>query len=180
MTKPIKDYYDARRQLYTLRFPNWKVEVAFAQNLLPLYVPAVTGINSQFNLKAFQDDLYQGDPNSFMERLEALFKNLPGEDHRESTYRAITYLLCILSGTEAIPERHSYKGRSDLEVMTPEYVYLFEFKYNKSVREAMEQIHSRDYAGRYALDPRKVYLIGANFNEKKEERGLEYRIEEMG
>ncbi|MDE6291217.1 MAG: PD-(D/E)XK nuclease domain-containing protein [Muribaculaceae bacterium] len=143
-------------------------------------MPAVTGINSQFNLKAFQDDLYQGDPNSFMERLEALFKNLPGEDHRESTYRAITYLLCILSGTEAIPERHSYKGRSDLEVMTPEYVYLFEFKYNKSVREAMEQIHSRDYAGRYALDPRKVYLIGANFNEKKEERGLEYRIEEMG
>ena len=34
------DSYDARRQLYTLRFPNWEVEVAFAQNLLPLYVPS--------------------------------------------------------------------------------------------------------------------------------------------
>ena len=40
----------------------------------------------------------------------------------------------------------------------------------------MEQIHSRDYAGRYAIDSRTVYLIGANFIEKKEERGLDYEI----
>ena len=149
------------------------------KNLLPLYAPAVTGINGRFNLKAFKDDLYQGNPNGFMERLEALFKDLPGEDHRESTYRAVTYLLCILSGTEAIPERHSYKGRSDLEALTPGYVYLFEFKYNKSVEDAMEQIHSRDYAGRYGKDERKTFLIGANYVEKKDERRLEYRIEEI-
>ncbi|MDE7346277.1 MAG: ATP-binding protein [Muribaculaceae bacterium] len=173
------DSYDARRQIYTLRFPNREVEVAFAQNLLPLYVPATSAINGRFNLQAFKDNLYYGDPYAFMERLQALFKDLPVEDHRESTYRAVTYLLCLLSGTEAIPERHSYKGRSDLEVLTTDYVYVFEFKYDKSVEEAMEQIHSRDYAGRYALDPRTVYLIGANFNEKKEERGLQYEIERM-
>ena len=38
---------------------------------------------------------------------------------------------------------------------------------NKSVSEAMEQIHSRDYAERYALDSRNIYLIGANFSENK-------------
>ncbi|MDE7495325.1 MAG: hypothetical protein K2M67_00575 [Muribaculaceae bacterium] len=43
----------------------------------------------------------------------------------------------------------------------------------------MDQIHSRDYAGPYAMDPRKVYLIGANFNEKKEPHALEYEIEEV-
>ncbi len=114
-----------------------------------------------------------------MKRLEALFKDLPGEDHKESTYRAITYLLCLLSGTEASAERHSYKGRSDMEVLTPDYVYVFEFKYNKSVTEAMKQIHSRDYAGRYAMDSRTIYLIGANFSESKDSRSLEYCIEEM-
>ncbi len=114
-----------------------------------------------------------------MRRLETLFKDLPGEDHKEPTYRALTYLLCVLSGTEAQPERHSYKGRSDLEVLTPDYVYVFEFKYNHSVREAMDQIHSRDYTGRYAMDSRTVYLIAANFNEKKENRGLEYEIEKL-
>ncbi len=48
-----------------------------------------------------------------------------------------------------------------------------------SAEEAMEQIRSRDYAGRYALDSRTLYLIGANFNENKQERGLEYKIERL-
>lgn len=40
----------------------------------------------------------------------------------------------------------------------------------------MDQIYDCDYAGRYAMDQRTVYLIGANFNEKKDNRGLEYEI----
>ena len=155
------------------------MEVGFAENLLPLYAPSTEKSDSPFNVERFKDDLYDGKPESFMERLEAVFKSLPSEDHQESTYRAITYLLCVLSGTEAIPEHHSYKGRSDLDVLTHDNVYLFEFKYNKSVHEAMDQIYSRDYAGRYGKDDRKVYLIGANYVEKKDERRLEYRIEEM-
>ena len=170
------DSYDSRRQRYVLRFPNREVEIGFAQNLLPLYAPATDRPGSLFSLHNFQDDLYDGDPEAFMRRLEALFKDLPGEDHRESTYRAITYLLCILSATEAIPERHSYKGRSDLEVLTPDFIYVFEFKYNKSLSEAMEQMDGRNYAGRYAPDPRTVFLIAANYVEKKDERRLEYEI----
>lgn len=173
------DTYDAHRQRYTLRFPNREVEIGFAQNLLPLYAPATDRIDSEFSLHKFQDDLYDGNPDVFMKRLEALFKGLPGEDHKESTYRAVTYLLCLLSGTDAIPERHSYKGRNDLEVLTPKYIYVFEFKYNKSVGEAMEQIDSRDYGAHYVLDPRTVFLIGANFNDKKEGRGLEYEIRSL-
>ncbi len=170
------DSYDHRRQRYTMRFPNHEVEIGFAENLLPLYAPSTNKLGSPFSIQHFQDDLYDGDPESFMKRLEALVKDLPWEDQKESTYRAITYLLCLLSGTEAQPERHSYKGRSDLEVLTSDYVYLFEFKYNKSVVEAIGQIHSRDYAGRYVMDPRTIYLIGANFNETKEDRGIEYEI----
>ncbi len=85
----------------------------------------------------------------------------------------------MLCGTKTIAEHHGYKGQSDIEVATSSYIYLFEFKYNKSVSEAMEQIHSRDYAGRFAMDSRTVYLIGANFNEKKEDRGLEFEIEKL-
>ena len=40
----------------------------------------------------------------------------------------------------------------------------------------MDQIRDRDYAGRYDMDQRTVYLIGANYNEKKEDRGLQYEI----
>ncbi len=171
--------YDPRRQRYKLRFPNREVEIGFARNLLPLYAPSTDKTGGPFSIQNFQDDLYDGEPEAFMKRLEALMKDLPVEDHRESTYRALTYLLCLLSGTEAQSERHSYKGRSDMEVLTPDYIYVFEFKYNKSVADAMEQIQTRDYAGRFAMDHRQVYLIGANFNERKEERGLKYQIKKL-
>ena len=171
--------YHSEMNLYELRFPNREVETGFYQQLLPLYVPEVRDPDSPFRFTHFKTDLYSGQPHDFMTRLGSLLKAIPGEDHRESTYRAVTYLLAILSGTPAISEHHSYKGRSDLEIIAGRYVYIFEFKFNRSVEEAMAQIHDRDYAGRYAMDSRTVYLIGANFNETKEHRGLTYEIETL-
>ncbi len=43
----------------------------------------------------------------------------------------------------------------------------------------MEEIHSREYAGKYVMADRTVYLIGANFSSKKENRALEYQIEKL-
>ena len=171
----IRDY-DKEMKLYEMRFPNREVEIGFYQQLLPLYVPEVNVIGSPFRFSQFKMDLYEGRPQDFMKRLATLLKDLPGKDHCESAYRAITYLLAVLCGTQAIAEHDGYQGRSDIEAMTSKYIYVFEFKYNRSVDEAMDQIHSRDYAGRYAMDGRTVYLIGANFNEKKDRRGLEYKI----
>ena len=165
--------------LYELRFPNREVEIGFFQQLLPMYVPEVNDIDSPFRFTHFKKDLTEGRPESFMERLASLLKDLPGEDHKESSYRAITYLLAVLSGSGAVAERHGYKGRSDIEAVTRRFIYVFEFKYNRSVEEAMAQIRDRDYAGRYAMDSRKVFLIGANFDEAKERRGLKYSIEEL-
>ncbi|MDE5871804.1 MAG: ATP-binding protein, partial [Muribaculaceae bacterium] len=127
----ISDYYEDMN-LYELRFPNREVEIGFYQQLLPLYVPEVKEIDSPFRFTLFKMDLYNGRPYDFMERLKTLFKTIPGEDHREPTYRAITYLLAVLCGTHAMAEHHSHKGRSDLEVFAGRNVYVFEFKYNKS------------------------------------------------
>ncbi len=169
---------DTERDLYRLRFPNREVEIGFYQQLLPIYAPETDNPVSTFSFPHFKNDLFDGRPEDFMKRLATLLKDLPGEDHQESTYRAVTYLLAVLSGTMTIAEHHGYIGRSDIEVFTTDYIYVFEFKYNKSVKEAMDQIHSRDYAGRFAMDSRPVYLIAANYDEKKETRGLHYEIEE--
>ncbi len=170
------DSYDFRRRRYNLRFPNREVEIGFAEYLLPLYAPSTMNNDSVFSLQKFQDDLFDGNPEAFMKRLETLFKDFPYEDHSESTYRGLTYLLCLLSGTEALPERHSYQGRTDLEVLTPEFIYIFEFKYNHTAEEALKQIIDRDYAGRFALDPRKLFLIGANFSNDKDSRSFTFII----
>ncbi len=171
--------YIKESSLYELRFPNREVEIGFYDDLLHVYIPMIDRLDSPFRFPNFKTDLYEGHVEDFMERLRSLFKSLPGEDHRESSYRAITYLLAVLCGTQASAETHAYKGRSDVEVLTGKYVYVFEFKYNKSVREAMDQIYTRDYAGKYAMEDRTVYLIGVNFNANKEARGLEYEIEKL-
>ncbi len=172
------DSYDRDSQLYTLRFPNREVENGFFHLLLPLYAPATDRKGSPFDFTEFRKDLAKGNIREFMERLQTMLKDLPGKDHKESTYRAITFLLAVLCGTKVIAEHDGYKGRSDLEVATNRFIYLFEFKYDKSVKEAMDQIRDRDYAGRFAMDHRKLYLIAANYNEKKGRRGLEYEIAE--
>ena len=171
--------YDQDSQLYELRFPNREVEKGFYQQLLPLYVPEVDDPQSPFRFTHFRKDLAEGRPEDFMNRLSTVLKNLPFEDNNESTYRAVTFLIAVLSGVPALAEIHSYKGRSDLEVFAGRNIYIFEFKYNKSLQEAMEQIKDRDYAGRYAMDTRQIYLIGANFIEDKDIRSLEYEIEAL-
>lgn len=163
--------------MYELRFPNREVEKGFYQELLPLYVPEIKDPFSPFHFYMFRKDLIEGRAKEFMERLATLLKTLPYDDNNESTYRAVTFLLAVLSGTPSIAEPHSYRGRSDLEVFAGNNIYIFEFKYDKSIDEAMDQIYSRDYAGKYALDPRTVYLIGANYDSYGEKRGLKYRIE---
>ena len=168
--------YDKASQLYELQFPNREVEIGFYEYLLPVYVPAVSDHFSPFDFALFRTDLVEGRPEDFMRRLATLLKGLPHEDHNESAYRAITFLISVLSGTPTLAERHGYKGRSDIEAFAAGYIYIFEFKYNKSVQEAMDQIRDRDYAGRYALDSRQVYLIAANFTEDKTNRGLDYEI----
>lgn len=172
--------YDRRKKRYELGFPNREVEIGFARNLLPLYSPASKDPDSLFGIFSFQDDLFYGRPDDFMRRLGTLLKTIPYGMHGENIYQSIAYLICTLSSMDTQPEQHSYKGRSDMEVFTPDFIYIFEFKFNRSVEEALAQIHERDYAGRHALDHRQVYLIGANFSDKKEQQGLKgYVIEKV-
>lgn len=173
------DRYDEARRRYYLRFPNKEVQIGFAKGLYPYYVMDGEVNDSPFFRDRFQDDLFDGEPERFMDRLRTLFKKMPYEMHNEDNYRSIVWLLCTLIGTDPLAERHSYKGRSDIELRVGEYIYVFEFKYNESDQVAMTQLLERDYAGHYALDSRKVFLIGVNFDSRKETRGLTWKIEEM-
>ncbi|MDE7346470.1 MAG: ATP-binding protein [Muribaculaceae bacterium] len=171
--------YNRDTGLYELRFPNREVEKGFYQQLLKIYVPDTTDPFSPFDFTLFRTDVAEGRPEDFMKRLATMLKALPYEDQKESTYRAVTFLIAVLSGVPALAECHSYRGRSDLEVFAGRNIYIFEFKYNKTLQEAMDQLRDRDYAGRYAMDPRRVYLIGANFIEDADTRRLEYEIEAL-
>ena len=61
-------------------------------------------------------------------------------------------------------EKVQSHGRVDCIVETPEYIYIFEFKLDGSVDDAMRQIEEKGYAREYESDNRKLYKIGAVFS----------------
>ena len=52
-------------------------------------------------------------------------------------------------------------------MQTPDYIYIFEFKLDKPVEDAMAQIDDKDYTIPYQADNRKLYKIGIVFSTQK-------------
>ena len=59
------------------------------------------------------------------------------------------------------------RNRADCVVKTPDYIYVFEFKLDKPIGDAMSQIDDKGYAIPYAADNRKLYKIGVVFSTEK-------------
>ena len=134
----IKDY-DREFRLYRLGFPNDEVRYGFLNFLLPFYT-AVTDEERSFYIGKFVQELRTGNVDAFMHRFEAFFADFPYElnDQTERHYQVIIYLIFKLMGQFTQAEVYSSRGRADAVVRTPKFIYIFEFKLNGTVEQAME------------------------------------------
>jgi PD-(D/E)XK nuclease superfamily len=64
-------------------------------------------------------------------------------------------------------EPHLSNGRADVVVQTPQFVYIFEFKFNKNAEEALQQIKDKGYADKYHASEKTIIGIGVNFFKTK-------------
>ena len=55
-------------------------------------------------------------------------------------------------------------GRIDMMVAAGEWIYVIEFKLNKSADKAMRQIENKDYAMKYRKAGKRIMLLGVNFD----------------
>lgn len=169
--------YDKEFQSYTLGFPNEEVKYGFLNFLVPYY----TGVSSNenlFNIRHFVKELRSGDVNAFLTRLRAFFAGIPYElnDKTERHYQAIFYLVFRLLGQYMEVEERSAKGRADAVVKTKDYVYVFEFKLDGNVDEALKQIDEKGYLLPYSVDERKLMKIGVSFDSAERNIG-EWKIQ---
>ena len=169
--------YDKEFQSYTLGFPNEEVKYGFLNFLVPYY----TGVSSNenlFNIRHFVNELRSGDANAFLARLRAFFAGIPYElnDKTERHYQAIFYLVFRLLGQYMEVEERSAKGRADAVVKTKDYVYVFEFKLDGNVDEALKQIDEKGYLLPYSVDERKLLKIGVSFDSAERNIG-EWKIQ---
>ena len=164
----IKDY-DSKYLSYQLDYPNDEVKYGFLDSLAPMMLQN-EGSSSPVDIRAFGKDIEAGNTDGIRDRLTALFARLPypsDEKIIEQNFQNVIYIVFMLLGQFVMTEVHSSKGRADCIVETDDYVYIFEFKRDRSAAEALQQIEDSGYAKPYAADKRELIRIGANFNSKE-------------
>jgi hypothetical protein len=101
--------------------------------------------------------------------LQSLLADLPTEafvKQTEGLYHGLIHLVFKYLGMFVDSEVHSSQGHADAVVQTLTDVYIFEFKFNKTAQEGLDQIKKQDYAGKYRASDKLITGIGVNFNAK--------------
>ena len=155
-------------------YPNNEVRLTLASSLLEDFgryaaTDELTGLHRALATEDYAD---------FRTRLHAFMAGIPGEKIAgETDCRLILHALCQLMRVEFHSEVHQLGGCSDLEVVFPGHVCVFEFKYNQSAEAALDQIEGRDYGRRYFASGRRVVAMGLNFvsGSSEEPARIEYR-----
>lgn len=157
--------YDADLNYYILGYPNAEVKYGWLNFIAPFYTP-VSSMETPFYIGKFTRELRDGDVEAFMTRLRAFFAGVPYElnDQTERHYQVIFYLVFKLLGQFVETEVRSAFGRADAVVKTTDRIYVFEFKLNGSLDEALSQIDGKGYLIPYTANGRQLVKVGASFD----------------
>ncbi|MEY4926038.1 MAG: hypothetical protein RI894_474, partial [Bacteroidota bacterium] len=108
--------------------------------------------------------------------VQHVFADLPYDVYNNQTirqiegfYHGIIHVLFHYIGIQVQSEVHTARGRADAILTTENYIYIFEFKIDKSTGEAMQQILTKNYVAKYEHSGKKIILVAANFDTKTRE-----------
>ncbi len=165
----IKEY-DKRFDSVKLGFPNREVENGFLRQLIPYYT-SLAQQSTAFQIQSFVLDVEAGRAEEFLIRLQSLFADFQYDSfellHLEQHYQDVIFIIFKLMGFYTRTEYKTASGRIDMVVKTQDYIYVMEFKMDRSAEEALAQIDTKDYLLPFKADGRKTVKIGANFDSKK-------------
>lgn len=158
---------------YLLDFPNREVANGFvpllSSNYFGMREENVTGW-----LRKSIRKLTAGQVDDFLQAMQAFLSSIEytaNQEEKKHAYEShfhYTFLLILrMMGCYTIlTEKQNSQGRADVIVECKDYVFIFEFKLDGTVEEALQQIENKGYALPYSTDNRLVYKIGVNFSLK--------------
>ncbi len=173
--------YNKKIGTYYLGYPNDEVRYSFLKCLVPFFISSRSNASS-LCMDEFYEDVQNGNIESFMTRFKSLFARLPysrktNDAVLEQNFQNVIYIVFILMGQFVGVEQHYSLGRADCVVQADNFIYIFEFKRDKSAAEALKQIEEKQYAAPFVSDKRKLFKIGVNFSSKKKNI-TEWKVEE--
>lgn len=164
--------YNKMFRSFTLDYPNEEVRDGFLNFLLPHYTPAKNENGAKY-IQDFTNDILSGRVESFLQTLKIFFDE---GDYRvagkaELYFQNAMYVIFRLIGLYVDVETATSRGRMDISIKTPDYIYIIELKLDGSPEAALAQIEEKGYADKFSSDPRKLFKIGINFS--SETRSIE-------
>lgn len=163
---------------FILKYPNAEVEYSFLAILLPFFMNQQQQ-TSDFWIREFYKDIKESNIDSFMRRLQSIVASVPySTDKRpsEHDFQITIYLIFTLLGQFTIAESYTNKGRIDCVIENDKYIYIFEFKVDKTADEALQQIKHKNYEERYLSSSKKIIKIGTSFDSKTRKL-LDWKVE---
>lgn len=162
----IKDYRP-RIGRYRLGLPNNEVRQGFFNQLLPIYMRE-RSCDTRMLVNDLVFSLEDGEPEAFMKALQAFFAGISYrvKMDAEANFQNAFLVLTTLLGIDTEAEVETSDGRIDMVLKTDDFIYIVELKYDATAREAHDQINEKQYALKYANDPRRLFKIGAYFSSK--------------
>ena len=163
----IKDY-DYNRKRFMLGFPNAEVREGFGTSLYKYYTQEYTGSRDRIDNALWDLRQKKTTFSQFLESVQRWYSGIPysitDKNQNEQFYQSLFYALMVGLGADVEAEGQTSDGRFDIALKLQDAIYILEFKYGKSVAEATDQIIKKDYAVRFAADPRPVWAVGLNIS----------------
>lgn len=183
------------QDIYALQYPNLEIKMSLTNSILTALVPNQT--KKTENQLALYESLEIGNVANLENIFKNIFASIPHDWFRknnlasyEGYYASVVYSYFVGLGLDTIAEDTTNKGRIDLTVFQGNYIYIIEFKVEKSGKGALEQIKERKYWEKYlktenvplnkknTSSPQtpvssiqhptsSIYLIGIEFNEQE-------------
>jgi hypothetical protein len=152
-----------------LDYPNKEVRESMYQFMIDA-ISSTANPNTGMAMKDLNKAFLAHDLPKVQIIINALLASLPYEVYKkqsEGYYHGLLHLIFSYLGMFIESEPHLSNGRADVVVQTPQYIYIFEFKFNKNAEDALQQIKDKGYADKYCAIGKPIVGIGVNFNRAK-------------
>ena len=153
-----------------LDYPNKEVRESMYQFIIDDIANTSRQMHTGSTIKDLNQALLTNDLSKAKTIINALLASLPYETYKnqsEGFYHGLLHLIFSYIGMFIESEPHLSNGRADVVVQTPQYIYIFEFKFNHTAEEALDQIKNNHYADKYRATEKPIFGIGVNFNESQ-------------
>ncbi|MCL2805821.1 MAG: ATP-binding protein, partial [Treponema sp.] len=158
--------YDEVTGYYKLNYPNIEVRQSLAKFLSRQYSKADEILKKSTSTKLVKS-LLEGKPQEFFSILKMYLNKVDYSLSSKITEYyfefAVSNIINML-GLRCCNEVHTANGRMDSVIFAGDYIYIFEFKIDKPVEDAMWQIEDKDYVSIYADSGKKLVKVGIVFS----------------